>query len=157
MVLAYDQAQRLGTAALAPEHILLRLLKEGSGVAAHVLRNFDVDFQAIFSAVEANTPKPPVMDEPPSTESHLPWWRLFTAWRQFGRPPRMPQTEESKLVVASAMTEARSLNHNYVGTEHLLLGLLRQRDSFAAKLLIAQGLNLDDVRRGTLQVLGHDA
>jgi ATP-dependent Clp protease ATP-binding subunit ClpC len=68
---------------------------------------------------------------------------------------RLPQTPRAKKVIEYAMEEARNLNHNYVGTEHLLLGLLREQDGVAAQVLSNLGLNLDGVRREVLNLLGH--
>jgi ATP-dependent Clp protease ATP-binding subunit ClpC len=157
MWLADEEAQRLGASSLATEHILLGLLKEGSGVGANVLRGFDVDFKAILLAVEATTPKIPDASAPRVTQARRPWWHMASAGRRLMCPHELPLSAQSKSVIESAMLQARSLDHNYVGTEHLLLGLLHQPDTVAARLLTAQGLKLDDVRRETLNLLGRNS
>src|SRR5271155_5379700 len=69
---------------------------------------------------------------------------------------KLPQTPRAKKVIEYAMEEARNLNHNYVGTEHLLLGLLREQEGVAAQVLINLGLKLEDVREEVLNLLGHN-
>jgi ATP-dependent Clp protease ATP-binding subunit ClpC len=66
---------------------------------------------------------------------------------------KLPQTPRARRVIEYSMEEARNLNHNYVGTEHILLGLLRDEDGFAATVLMNLGLKLDDARRVVLQRL----
>src|SRR5690606_26135605 len=68
---------------------------------------------------------------------------------------KLPQTPRAKKVIEYAMEEARNLNHNYVGTEHLLLGLLREQEGVAAQVLMNLGLKLEDVREEVLNLLGH--
>jgi ATP-dependent Clp protease ATP-binding subunit ClpC len=70
---------------------------------------------------------------------------------------KLPQTPRVKKVIEYSMEEARNLNHNYVGTEHILLGLLREQDCVAAQVLMNLGLKLEDVREEVLNLLGHDA
>ena len=132
MALANQEAQRANNPDLRTEHILLGLLKEGSGVGANVLKNLDVHLRKARSEVEELV-KPMAG---PKTE---------------GRPIKSPMAEQ---VIATAIEEARGLNHNYVGTEHLLLGLLRVKDGVAAGVLVNLGLSLDRVRKEILELLG---
>ncbi|HWB12077.1 MAG TPA: Clp protease N-terminal domain-containing protein [Pirellulales bacterium] len=154
-MLADQEARRLGSPSLAPEHILLGLLKEGSGVAAHVLGALGVSTEAIVQSLEAGTtPTPPVPhDQPERDRSRSRWWLLPSAMRRL-TISELPTSPESKTLIAQALTEARSLGHNYVGTEHLLLGLLAQPDSRAAQLLLDKRLTLDKVRQEVLDLLG---
>ena len=69
---------------------------------------------------------------------------------------KLPQTPRAKKVIEYAIEEARNLNHNYVGTEHLLLGLLREQEGVAAQVLMNLGLKLEDVREEVLNLLGHN-
>ena len=134
MALANQEAQRLVHSHLGTEHLLLGLIKEGSGVGANVLKNFDVDLRKVRSEVERLAQEKG--DSPP--------------------PGKLPQTPRTKKVIEYAIEEARGLKHNYVGTEHLLLGLLRETDGIAAKVLQNLGLKLDEVRQEILNLLGAD-
>src|SRR5205814_3909304 len=71
-------------------------------------------------------------------------------------PGKLPQTPRVKKVLEYSIEEARNLNHNYVGTEHLLLGLLREQEGVAAQVLMNLGLRLEDVREEVLNLLGHN-
>jgi ATP-dependent Clp protease ATP-binding subunit ClpC len=158
MMLADQEAQRLGSPALVPEHVLLGLLKEGSGVAANVLRALDVSFEAIAKWLEARTapapPAPPEHQRPPNRARSW-WWLAANPLLRSRAAHRLPQSPESKALIEQSLLEARLLNHNYVGTEHLLLGLLRQADSRSLQFLADQGLKPDDVRQEVLNLLGH--
>lgn len=132
MAMANKEAQRYDHPRIDTGHMLLGLIGEGTGVGAHVLKNLGVDLREIRLEVEKRLESGPE----PITASKL------------------PQTSEAKKVIEYAIYEARNLNHNYVGTEHLLLGLLRQEDSVAARVLVALGLELDDVRREVIDLLG---
>ena len=68
---------------------------------------------------------------------------------------KLPQTPRAKKVIEYSMEEARNLNHNYVGTEHILLGLLREQEGVAAQVLMNLGLKLEEVREEVLNLLGH--
>ena len=104
MQLANQEAQRFNHEYIGTEHILLGLVKEGSGVAANVLKNLDVDLRKIRLEVE----------------------KLLQSGPDMVTMSRLPQTPRAKKVIEYAMEEARNLGHNYVGTEHILLGLLRE-------------------------------
>jgi len=132
MALANQEAQRFNHEYIGTEHILLGLVKEGSGVGANVLKNLDVDLRKVRLGVEKLVKRGPDMVT----------------------MGKLPQTPRAKKVIEYAIEEARSLNHNYVGTEHLLLGLLREQDGVAAQVLIDLGLRLEDVREEVLNLLG---
>jgi ATP-dependent Clp protease ATP-binding subunit ClpC len=132
MQLANQEAQRFNHEYVGTEHILLGLIKEGSGVAANALKNLDIDLRKIRQEVEKIVQSGPEM----VTMGHL------------------PQTPRAKKVIEYAIEEARGLNHNYVGTEHLLLGLLREQEGVAAQVLMNLGTNLEGVREEVLKLLG---
>ncbi len=133
MQLANQEAQRFNHEYIGTEHILLGLVKEGSGVAANVLKNLDVDLRKIRIEVE----------------------KIVQTGPDMVTMGKLPQTPRAKKVIEYAMDEARNLNHNYVGTEHLLLGLLREQEGVAAQVLMNLGMKLDDVRDEVLNLLGH--
>jgi ATP-dependent Clp protease ATP-binding subunit ClpC len=160
MMLAHQDALRRRATAIDTEHILLGLLEEGQGVAAHVLSGLGVDWESLAAALAARGlpyPPPPASDAP--EERPLSAWQLTSSRlvRQFfgSRADKLPRTAESNRLIECAVQEARALGHNYVGTEHLLLGLLHQPNTLAAQLLVEQGLTLDGVRREVLELLGH--
>jgi ATP-dependent Clp protease ATP-binding subunit ClpC len=134
MQLANQEAQRFNHEYIGTEHILLGLVKEGSGVAANVLRNLDVDLRKVRQEVE----------------------RLVQSGTEMVTMGKLPYTPRAKKVIEYAIEEARNLNHNYVGTEHLLLGLLREEEGVAAQVLRNLGLRLEEVREEVLNLLGHD-
>src|SRR6202522_3414340 len=133
MQLANQEAQRFNHEYIGTEHILLGLVKEGSGVAANVLKNLDVDLRKIRLEVE----------------------KIVQSGPDMVTMGKLPQTPRAKKVIEYAMEEARNLNHNYVGTEHLLLGLLREQEGVAAQVLMNLGMKLEDVREEVLNLLGH--
>jgi ATP-dependent Clp protease ATP-binding subunit ClpC len=133
MQLANQEAQRFNHEYIGTEHILLGLVKEGSGVAANVLKNLDVDLRRIRLEVE----------------------KLVQSGPEMVTMGKLPQTPRAKKVIEYSMEEARNLNHNYVGTEHILLGLLREQEGVAAQVLMNLGLKLEDVREEVLNLLGH--
>src|SRR5437867_12391760 len=136
MQLANQEAQRFNHEYIGTEHILLGLVKEGSGVAANVLKNLDIDLRKIRLEVEK------IVQTGPGAE-------MVTMGK-------LPQTPRAKKVIEYSIEEARNLNHNYVGTEHLLLGLLREQEGVAAQVLMNLGLKLEDVREEVLNFLGHN-
>ena len=136
MQLANQEAQRFNHEYIGTEHVLLGLVKEGSGVAANVLKNLEVDLRKIRLEVER-------IVQPGAGGDHVVMGRL-------------PHTPRAKKVIEYSIEEARNLNHNYVGTEHLLLGLLREQEGVAAQVLMNLGLKLDDVREEVLNLLGHN-
>ena len=132
MALANQEAQRFNHEYIGTEHILLGLVKEGSGVGANVLKNLDIDLRKVRLEVE----------------------KLVKSGPDMVTMGKLPQTPRAKKVIEYAIEEARSLNHNYVGTEHLLLGLLREQDGVAAQVLMNLGLKLEEVREEVLNLLG---
>ena len=156
MQLAHRQATCRYAPELGSEHILLGLFEEGSGVAANVLRRLDVDWPKLWAAASAccKLHPPPAnvapADRPPTGWKATAFWRFLTGRGRRG----LPLNVEARQVIELTMQEARALGHNYVGTEHLLLGILRQPNSAAAHLLVENGLALDDVRREVVELLG---
>ena len=132
MALANQEAQRFNHEYIGTEHILLGLVKEGSGVGATVLKNLDVDIKKLRLEVEKHVKSGPDMVT----------------------MGKLPQTPRAKKVIEYAIEEARSLNHNYVGTEHILLGILRESEGIAAQVLMSCSLKLEDVRQEVLNLLG---
>jgi len=132
MALANQEAQRFNHEYIGTEHILLGLVKEGSGVGANVLKNLDIDLRKVRLEVE----------------------KLVKSGPDMVTMGKLPQTPRAKKVIEYAIEEARNLNHNYVGTEHLLLGLLREHDGVAAQVLMNLGLRLEEVREEVLTLLG---
>ena len=134
MQLANQEAQRFNHEYIGTEHILLGLVKEGSGVAANVLKNLEIDLRKIRLEVE----------------------KIVQTGPDMVTMGKLPQTPRAKKVIEYSIEEARNLNHNYVGTEHLLLGLLREQEGVAAQVLMNLGLKLEDVREEVLNLLGHN-
>src|SRR5437899_1810947 len=132
MALANQEAQRFNHEYIGTEHILLGLVKEGSGVGANVLKNLDGDLRKVRLEVK----------------------KLVKSGPDMVTMGKLPQTPRAKKVIEYAIEEARNLNHNYVGTEHLLLGLLREHDGVAAQVLMNLGLKLEEVREEVLNLLG---
>jgi ATP-dependent Clp protease ATP-binding subunit ClpC len=133
--MAREEAARLHHEYVGTEHILLGLIREGEGVAAAVLTNLNVDLEDIQQKIEETVKKGKAAPTP---------------------GPDLPYTSRAKKVLELAMTEARELNHSYVGTEHLLLGLLREEKGIAAQVLTDAGVNLEQSRAETLRLLGSD-
>jgi ATP-dependent Clp protease ATP-binding subunit ClpC len=134
LAMAREEAIRLQHDYVGTEHILLGLIREGEGVAAAVLTNLNVDLDQIHERVEESV-------------------RKGKATIALGE---LPYTSRAKKVLEFAMAEARDFNHSYVGTEHLLLGLLREEKGIAAQVLNSLGVSLEDGRAETLKVLGSD-
>ena len=133
--IAREEAARLHHEYVGTEHILLGLIREGEGVAAAVLQNLNVDLEDIQQKIEETVKKGKAAAAP---------------------GPDLPYTSRAKKVLELAMTEARELNHSYVGTEHLLLGLLREEKGIAAQVLTDAGVSLEQSRAETLRLLGSD-
>ncbi|HEX7242258.1 MAG TPA: Clp protease N-terminal domain-containing protein, partial [Longimicrobiaceae bacterium] len=134
LAMAREEAIRLQHDYVGTEHILLGLIREGEGVAAAVLNNLAVDLEQVQEKVEESV-------------------RRGKATIALGE---LPYTSRAKKVLEFAMAEARELNHSYVGTEHLLLGLLREEKGIAAEVLGQLGVSLEDARRETLKLLGSE-
>jgi ATP-dependent Clp protease ATP-binding subunit ClpC len=132
LALANQEAQRFNHEYVGTEHYLLGLVKEGTGVGANVLKNLGLDLHRVRLEVEKVVKPGPEMVQ-------------ISA---------LPKTPRAKKVLEYALEEARNLNHNYIGTEHILLGLLRERDCVAAQVLMNMGLKLEDVRAEVLELIG---
>lgn len=133
LAMAREEAARLHHEYVGTEHILLGLIKEGEGVAAAVLQAMNVDLEEVQQRIEDQVKK-------------------GKATQATG--PDLPYTSRAKKVLELAMAEARELNHSYVGTEHLLLGLLREEKGIAAQVLSDAQVNLEAARTETLRLLG---
>jgi ATP-dependent Clp protease ATP-binding subunit ClpC len=133
--MAREEAARLHHEYVGTEHILLGLIREGEGVAAAVLTNLNVELDEVQQKIEETVKK-------------------GKAAASTG--PDLPYTSRAKKVLELSMTEARELNHSYVGTEHLLLGLLREEKGIAAQVLNDAGVTLEQSRAETLRLLGSD-
>lgn len=128
--LAQEEAQRFQHNYIGTEHLLLGLVREGEGVAAKVLQNMGLELSQVRQAVEFIIGRGD---------------RIVLG--EIGLTPR------AKKVIELAVDEARRLNHHYIGTEHLLLGLVREGEGIAAGVLESLGANLEKVRTNTIQVL----
>ncbi len=128
LTLAQDEAERFNHNYIGTEHLLLGLVREGEGVAARVLTNLGVQLPKVRSAVEFIIGRGDA-----------------AAIGEIGLTPR------AKKVIELAIDEARRLNHNYIGTEHLLLGLVREGEGIAAGVLESLGVNLEKVRQQVMQ------
>jgi ATP-dependent Clp protease ATP-binding subunit ClpA len=135
MQLANQEAQRFNHEYIGTEHILLGLVKEGSGVAANVLKNLDIDLRKIRLEVE----------------------KIVQSGPDMVTMGKLPQTPRAKKVIEYSIDEARGLNHNYVGTEHVLLGLVREAEGVASQVLMNLGLKLETIREEVLNILGQNA
>jgi ATP-dependent Clp protease ATP-binding subunit ClpC len=133
--MAREEAARLHHEYVGTEHILLGLIREGEGVAAAVLTNLNVDLEEIQQKIEETVKK---------------------GKAAAAAGPDLPYTSRAKKVLELAMSEARELNHSYVGTEHLLLGLLREEKGIAAQVLTDASVNLEQARAETLRLLGSE-
>jgi ATP-dependent Clp protease ATP-binding subunit ClpC len=134
MSLARQEAQRFNHEYIGTEHILLGLVQEGSGVAANVLRQMNVDLEKIRSEVE----------------------KIVKRSTNASASGNLPFTPRAKKVLELSMEEATGLGHNYIGTEHLLLGLIKENEGIAAQVLLNLNVKLEDVREEVLVFLGHD-
>ncbi len=131
--LAQEEAQRFQHNYIGTEHLLLGLVREEEGVAAKVLRKLDIELQDVRDSVESI----------------------------IGRGNRIVQgeiglTPRAKKAIELSVDEARNMNHHYIGTEHLLLGLVREEEGIAAGVLKSMGVTLEEARRQTILILGHE-
>ncbi len=131
LVLSQEEAKRLNHNFIGTEHLLLGLVREGSGIAARALQNMSVDLSRVRSEVERITPK---------GEKVIHQGISYT--------PR------AKRVVELAIEESQNLGHNYVGTEHIMLGLVREGEGIAAQVLANMGIDLKRARKEVIQLLG---
>jgi len=133
LTLAHEEAVRLGHPGVGTEHILLGLVREGEGIAAKALFSLGLSAEKVQSEVEKVIGRGP------------------------GNTTGTTYTPRAKKVIELSMDEARKLNHNYIGTEHILLGLIREGEGVAARVLSNLGVSLSKARQQVLQLLGSDA
>jgi len=133
VVLAQDEARELGHAYIGTEHLLLGLIRDGDGIAAQVLTSLGVSFDTVQQRIveEIGTG-----GEPP--------------------PGHIPFTPRAKKILELALREARRLGHRYIGTEHILLGIVREAEGVAAQVLQQEGLTLGVIRQAVIQTLAED-
>jgi len=134
ILLGQEEASKMNSGHVGTEHLLLGLVRENEGVAAQVLQKMDVSLQRVRQEVEAEAQG--------SEEAGT------------GEPKLTPK---AKRVLELAADEARRMRHNYIGTEHLLLALLREKDGLAATVLRKLGLNLEKARMQVVEYLGPGA
>ena len=132
--LAQEEAQRFNHNYIGTEHILLGLVRETDGVAARVLSNLGVELHKVRSAVE-----------------------FIIGRGERSTPGEIGLTPRAKKVIELAVDEARRLNHHYIGTEHLLIGLMREGEGVAAGVLESLGINLDNIRGETSRLLSQSS
>jgi hypothetical protein len=130
VVLAQEEARMLQHNYIGPEHILLGLIHEGSGLAAHAIRALAINLDELTA--EIKTVVGQGQDQP---TGHIPF------------------TPAAKKTLEQALRESQHLGHNYIGTEHLLLGILHQGDGVAAQVLVQRGADLDTVRQKIVELL----
>ena len=129
--IAREEAARLHHQYVGPEHILLGLIRDGEGVATRILTGLNVDLEALRRKIE-DTVKPGAAG---------------------AAGPDLPYTSRAKRILELAMSEARQLDHAYVGTEHLLLGVLHEGENAAAQVLTGAGVSLEKARAETLRLV----
>jgi ATP-dependent Clp protease ATP-binding subunit ClpC len=134
LTLARDEAELLHHEYVGTEHILLGLLRFGNGVANVVMQNLGADPGRVRDGLLG----------------------IVRPGRSHSHGPDLPYTSRAKKSLELAMVEAQGLNHSYVGTEHLLLGLMREEKGIAAQALVDAGITLERAREETLRVLGGD-
>ncbi len=130
LVLAQEEARLLNHNFIGTEHILLGLIHEGEGVAAKALESLGISLEAVREKVEETI-------GPAGTSTT-------------GSPPFTPR---AKKVLELSLREALQLGHNYIGTEHMLLGLVREGEGVAAQVLVSLGADLSRVRQQVIQLL----
>jgi ATP-dependent Clp protease ATP-binding subunit ClpA len=130
VALAQDEARRLNHDWIGTEHILLGLIREGDGVAAKALESLGISLDAVRQQVEE-----------------------IIGQGQQAPPGHIPFTPRAKKVLELSLREALQLGHNYIGTEHILLGLIREGDGVAAQVLVKLGADLNRVRQQVIQLL----
>jgi ATP-dependent Clp protease ATP-binding subunit ClpC len=133
IALAEDEARRWDHEHLGTEHVLIGLIAEEAGVAACILKRWNVDLTTARDEVE----------------------RLVQRGISAATRRRLYEVPTFKLLIDHSLEEARNLNHNYVGTEHLLLATLRVKDGVAALALMNLGIDLEELRKDVLNLLGH--
>ena len=135
LALANQEAQRFNHEYIGTEHILLGLVKEGGGIGANALKELGIDLRRVRIEVE----------------------KLVKQGPEMVTMGKLPQTPRAKKSIEYAIEEARNLNQTYVGTEHMLMGLIREQDGVAAQVLMNLGVNLDSLREAILVLLNPDS
>ncbi|HYW31377.1 MAG TPA: Clp protease N-terminal domain-containing protein, partial [Gemmatimonas sp.] len=133
LAMSRENAYRLGHEYVGTEHLLLGIIAEGGGVASAVLQNLSIDTGELKQRIEA---------------------AITTSANSGSSRGDLPYTSRAKKVLEIAMAESQELKHSYIGTEHLLLGLIREERGVAAQMLVREGATLDVVRAETLRLLG---
>jgi ATP-dependent Clp protease ATP-binding subunit ClpC len=128
---AQNEARSLGHNYIGPEHLLLGLIHEGDGVGAKALEAMQISTDTVRGRIEEITGR----GQAPPTTGHIPF------------------TPRAKKVLELSLGEALQLGHNYVGTEHILLGLIHEGDGVAAQVLVGLGIELDRTRQLVIQIL----
>ena len=131
MVDAQNEARSLGHNYIGPEHILLGLINEGDGVGAKALEAMQISTDTVRGRIEEITGR----GQAPPTTGHIPF------------------TPRAKKVLELSLREALQFGHNYIGTEHILLGLIHEGDGVAAQVLVGLGVELDRTRQLVIQIL----
>lgn len=131
MLYANEEAERNNHEYINTEHILVGLMKEGSGIAVNILKNSDLDVRKVRLEIEKISKK-----------------ELETI------PQKQSLSHSTKKVIEYAMDESRAFRHNYVGTEHLALGLIREQKGIAAQVLKSLGVNYEDFREEVVTLIG---
>src|SRR5690554_5194717 len=132
LLLAQEEAVRFAHNFVGTEHILLGLVREGEGIAAKVLLSLGVDLAKVRAEIE----------------------KMIGKGKQESSTQNLNYTPRAKKVIELAIEEGRNLGHNYVGTEHLLLGLIREGEGIAAQVLANMGVDLAKARKSVLALLG---
>ncbi len=132
--MAREESARFHHEYVGTEHILLALVREGEGIAVAVLTNLNVDPEELRATIQG----------------------MLKEGKNLTQSQDLPYTSRAKKILEFAMTEARDLGHSYVGTEHLLLGVLREEKGLAAQGLLTVGVTLEMARAETLRLLGAD-
>ena len=158
--LALRESMQLGHNYIGTEHILLGLLVEGGGVSATVLSSVGIDLerirQEVLSRLGGGARSRPRSDPGPLGRAREALQRSFGRYPRAGNPVSFEKfTERARKVVVLAQDEARHFNHNYIGTEHLLLGLIREEDGVAARVLRQLGVHLDEARGQVENIVGY--
>tara|TARA_B100001778_G_scaffold334986_1_gene350440 strand:+ start:12208 stop:12804 length:597 start_codon:yes stop_codon:yes gene_type:complete len=135
MAIANQEAQRFNHEYIGTEHILLGVCREGSGVGAHVLKSRGIQYQRLRVEIEKIITKGPEEN------------------RQLGH---IGQTPRAKKVIEFAVKNARELGHDYVGTEHILLGLIDEKDGVAGQIILNMGLTHETARADIMNLLAQD-
>ncbi len=155
MWLAGREAKRLGAPLIESEHVLLGLVAEGAGVAANVIRNLDVDLAQTREAVDEILGRSGSSAATKAESAQMPAAKCSIPPRESPPSPELPLGESSERIVVAALDEARTIGHNYVGTEHLLLGLVAVDAGKSHEALAKLGLKPSELRKETLSLLGH--